>query len=78
MVAVVVTELQKSTFLLEMMTLVSSVIIMGSDKLFIVGQKSFMYIMKRKGPRINLYGTPCFIVSQVAKSLGILAGLHPR
>jgi hypothetical protein len=53
-VAVVVTELQKSTFLLEMMTLVSSVIIMGSDKLFIVGQKSFMYIMKRKGPRINL------------------------
>jgi hypothetical protein len=50
------------------MTLVSSANIMGSDKLFIVGGRSFMYIMKSKGPRIDPWGTPCFIVPQFEKT----------
>jgi hypothetical protein len=40
------------------MTLVSSANIMGSDKEFIVGGRSFMYIMKSKGRRINAQETP--------------------
>jgi hypothetical protein len=35
------------------MTLVSSANIMGFAKVFIVGGRSFMYIMKSKGPRID-------------------------
>jgi hypothetical protein len=61
-------DAQKSSkFLLEIMTLVSSENIMGSVKvfiIFIVGGRSFMYIIKSKGPRIDPYGTPCFIVPQ--------------
>jgi hypothetical protein len=56
---------QKSPkFLLEIMTLVSSENIMGSVKVFIVGGRASMYIMKSKGPRIDPWGTPCFIVTQ--------------
>jgi hypothetical protein len=51
--------IQKSSkFLLEIMTLVSSANIMGSDKVFIVGGRSFMYIMKSKSPRIDPWQTP--------------------
>jgi hypothetical protein len=40
-------------YLLEIMTLVSSANIVGSDRVLIVGRRSFMYIMKSKGPRID-------------------------
>jgi hypothetical protein len=33
---------------------------MGLAKVFIVGGRSFMYIMKSKGSRIDPWGTPCF------------------
>jgi hypothetical protein len=35
---------------------------MGSDKVFIGGCRSFIYIMKSKGPTIDPWGTPCFTV----------------
>jgi hypothetical protein len=35
---------------------------MGSDKVFIVGGRSFIYILESKGPKINCWGTPCFTV----------------
>jgi hypothetical protein len=35
---------------------------MGSDKVFLVGGWSFIYIMKSKGPKIDLWGIPCFHV----------------
>jgi hypothetical protein len=38
-----------SKFLLEIMTLVSTANIMGSDKVYIVGERSFMY-NKKQGP----------------------------
>jgi hypothetical protein len=60
--------LQKSSnFLLEIMTLVSSANIIGFSKVFIVGGRSFMCIMKSKSPRIDPWGTPCFIVPQFEK-----------
>jgi hypothetical protein len=59
---------KSSKFLLEIMTLVTSVIIMGSDEIFIVGGKSFTYIMKNKGPRIDPWGTPRFTVLQFEKN----------
>jgi hypothetical protein len=57
-----------SKFLLEIITLVSSVNKMGSDKVFIFGGMSFIYIyiykyiMKSKGPKIHPSVTPCFTV----------------
>jgi hypothetical protein len=53
-----------SNFLLEIITLVSSANKMGSDKVFIVGGRSFIYIMKCKDPKIDHWGTPCFTVPQ--------------
>jgi hypothetical protein len=50
--------------LLGIMTLVSSVNIMGSDKELIVKGKLLVYIMKSKGPRINPQGAPYFIIPQ--------------
>jgi hypothetical protein len=35
---------------------------MGSEKLFIVEGRTFIYIMKRKGPKIGTWGAPCFTV----------------
>jgi hypothetical protein len=35
---------------------------MGSDKVFIVGSRVFIYIMKSKGPKIDPWGTPYFTV----------------
>jgi hypothetical protein len=52
--------MQKSyKFLLEIMMLVSSANIMGIAKVFIVGGRSFIQIMKSKGHKINTCGTPC-------------------
>jgi hypothetical protein len=45
----------------------SSANIMGFDKLFIVVGRSFMYIIKSKGPRIDPWGTPCYTVPQFEK-----------
>jgi hypothetical protein len=62
--------LQKSSnFLIEIMTLVSSANIMGFAKVFIVGGRSFMYIMKSKGLRIDPWGTPRFIVPPFQKKI---------
>jgi hypothetical protein len=49
------------------MALVSSANIMGSVKVFIVGGRSFIYSMKRKGPRIDPLGIPCFVVNKFEK-----------
>jgi hypothetical protein len=35
---------------------------MDSDEVFIVGGRSFMYIMKSKGPEIDPWGNPCSTV----------------
>lgn len=40
----------------------SSVYIISSDKVFILGGRPLKYIMKTKVPRINPWATPCFIV----------------
>jgi hypothetical protein len=65
--------LQKSSnFLPEIMTLESSANIVGLAKVFIVGGRSFMYIMKSKDPRIDPWGTPCFIVPQFEKKFLVL------
>jgi hypothetical protein len=59
-------NMQKSSrFLLEIIMLVSSANIMGIAKVFIVGDRSFIYVMKSKGPKIDPCGTPCFIVPQL-------------
>jgi hypothetical protein len=44
---------------------VSSANIMAIAKVFIVGGRSFIYVMKSKGPKIYPCGTPCFIASQL-------------
>jgi hypothetical protein len=51
-----------STFLVEIITSVSPANKMGSDKVFIVGGRSFIYVMERKGPKIDPWGTSCFTV----------------
>jgi hypothetical protein len=53
---------KSSKFLLEIITLVSSENTVGSDKLFIVGGRSFIYIKKSKGPKFDPWVTPCFTV----------------
>jgi len=40
---------------------------MGSDKAFIFGGRSFMYITKSKGLGKDLWETPCFMVPQSEK-----------
>jgi hypothetical protein len=41
---------------------------MGSDKIFNVGGSNFLgYIMKSEGPRIDPWGTQCFIASLFEK-----------
>jgi hypothetical protein len=38
---------------------------MDIAKVFIDGGRSFISIMKSKGPKIDHCGTPCFIVQQL-------------
>jgi hypothetical protein len=55
--------IQKSyKFLPEIITLVLSANIMGTDRVFYVGGRSSVLIRKSKGPKIDPWGTPCFIV----------------
>jgi hypothetical protein len=46
--------------------------IMGFSKLFIVGGRSFMYVIKSKVPRIDPWGTACFAVPQFDRIWNIL------
>jgi hypothetical protein len=55
-------------FLLEIITLVSSTNKMGSDKVCIFEGRSFIYIMKSKGPKIDPWGTQCFTVLHSEKN----------
>jgi len=45
------------------MTPVTSVNNIGSDVEFILRERSFMYIMHNRVPRIDPWGNPCFNVS---------------
>jgi hypothetical protein len=54
---------ESSKFLLEIITLVSSVNKMGSDKVFIAGG-----IQKSKGPKTDPWGTPCFTVPHLEEN----------
>jgi hypothetical protein len=47
---------KSSTFLREIITLMSSANKMGSNEEFIVGGRSFICIMKSKGPKIDPWG----------------------
>jgi hypothetical protein len=51
-----------SKFLLEIITLMSSMNKMGSDQVFLVGSRLFIYNMKCKGPKINPWGTPGYVL----------------
>jgi hypothetical protein len=52
-----------SKFLLEIITLVSSTNTMGTDEVF--SSRQVIYIdYEKKGPKIDPWGTPCFIVPQ--------------
>jgi hypothetical protein len=51
------------------MTLVSSAIIMGSDKELYSEERSLTYITNSKGPINDHWRTPCFNVTQSDKKL---------
>jgi hypothetical protein len=53
---------KSSKFLPEIITLVSSVNKMGSDKELIVGGRSFIYTKKGNGHKIDPWRTQCFTV----------------
>jgi hypothetical protein len=44
---------------------------MGSDKVFIVGGRSFIYIMKSKGLKIVSWGTACFNVPHFEENISL-------
>jgi hypothetical protein len=51
---------------------------MGSDKVFILEGRSFMQVIKRKGPKIDPWGTPYVTVPQLKKKFGVaLDGFIP-
>jgi hypothetical protein len=53
---------KSSNFLLEIITLVSSGNKMDCDKVFIVGSRSFKYVMKSKSSKIDHWRIPCFTI----------------
>jgi hypothetical protein len=55
------------------MILVTSANNMGSEKVFILEGRLFMYVMKSKGPRIDPWGTLCCFNSQ-SIAVCIIAG----
>jgi len=58
-----------STFLLEIMMLLSPENSTYSDIEFILRGRSFIYIMNNRDTRIDPWGTPCFNVTQAEKKL---------
>jgi len=64
------TEKKSSKFLLEIMTLVSSVYI-GSDTEFILRGRSFIYVTNSTDPRIYPWGIPRFNVSYSEKKFSV-------
>jgi hypothetical protein len=50
---------------------VSSANKMGSDKVFIIECRSFIYIKKSKGPKIDPWGPPCFTVPHFEENFSI-------
>jgi hypothetical protein len=59
---------QKSTtFLLEIMTLVSLASTESFGMVFFVGERSLVYIVKSNNPRTDPLGTPSFTVLQFQK-----------
>jgi hypothetical protein len=62
--------IQKSSkCLLLIVSLVSFINIMGSDKELICRERYFMYTINSKDPRIYLLGTPCFNIVKLEKKL---------
>jgi hypothetical protein len=61
-------EEKSPTSLLEIIALVSSMNKMNSDKVFIVVGRSFIYIMKRKGPKIDPWGSQYFTVPHLEEN----------
>jgi len=55
-----------STFLCRLRP-VSSPNTNGSDKVFILGGRSFLYMMKGTGPRIETCNTPFFVPQSMKK-----------
>jgi hypothetical protein len=53
------------------MTLVRLMNVTGTDKVYIVGERSFMYIMKRKGSKIDPWGTACLFFSSLNRNFGL-------
>ena len=62
-------EWKSSTFLLEIMTLLSPANNSYSDIEFILGGRSFIYIMSNRGTKIEPWGTPCFNAPQSEKNI---------
>jgi hypothetical protein len=60
---------KSSRTLPEIITLVSSVNKMDSDKVFIVAGRSFIYIKKSKDVKIDPWRTPCFTVPHFEENL---------
>jgi hypothetical protein len=59
-------------FLLEIITLVSSVKIMGSDKVLIVGCRSVIHILKRKALYLTLGELHVSLFSSLRKTLSYI------
>jgi hypothetical protein len=57
---------ESSKFLPEITTLVSSANIIGTDVVLRAEGRSFIQIMKSKGPKIGPSGTQCFAESRFA------------
>jgi hypothetical protein len=52
---------KSSTILQEIGTLVSSTNIVGTHKVFIIGERSLVYILNSKDPSTNNWRISCFI-----------------
>jgi hypothetical protein len=53
-----------SMFLFKSGKLVSSAKIIGDEVVFMILGQSFIYNKKRRGPKIEPWGTPCLTVAQ--------------
>jgi hypothetical protein len=62
-------EKKSSTFVFEIMTLLSPSNNTDSDVEFMLWGRPFIYIMNNKDTRIDLWGSPCFNVPQAEKKI---------